>query len=106
MKSEFPPLPPARTPQECADWITPQEVAAHAQAAYEWACARMHPEPGCPFMDADDQPWADRETLAECISHFFDLRIKATAHRLSVGRFCQQVDMLARCESATPETIN
>ena len=70
--------PPVKAP-DCWDWIRPEDVARHALAAFYWACNNVKAPKGEKFLDADCRPYADRETFADCMTHFFDLRIKAEA---------------------------
>ena len=89
--------PPLRA-QECWDWIRPEDAARHALAAFYWACNSVKPPKGERFLDAEGHAYADRETFAECMTHFFDLRIKADAHRRGIGDYAAETQMLQRCE--------
>ena len=75
-KHDFP--PPVKAP-DCWDWIRPKDVARHALAAFYWACNTVKAPKGERFLAPDGRPYAERETFADCMTHFFDLRIKAEA---------------------------
>ena len=82
---------------DCWDWIRPEDVARHALAAFYWACNNVKARKGERFLALDGRPYADRETFADCITHFFDLRIKAEAYALGIGDYAPEAQMLERC---------
>ena len=88
--------PPVKAP-DCWDWIRPEDVARHALAAFYWACNNVKAPKGEKFLDADGRPYADRETFADCMTHFFDLRIKAEAHSIGISDYAPEAKMLERC---------
>jgi len=69
----------------------------HALAAFYWACNNVKAPKGEKFLGVDGRPYADRETFADCMTHFFDLRIKAGAHSIGIGDYAPEAKMLERC---------
>ncbi len=87
---------PVKAP-DCWDWIRPEDVVRHALAAFYWACNSVKAPKGERFLALDGRPYADRETFADCMTHFFDLRIKAEAYALGIGDYAPEARMLERC---------
>lgn len=72
------PRPPEKRPQDCWDWITPDDVVRHALAAFYAECREVQPT-GQPFL-VDGQPWATRGSLFEALVHSLRARLGAQAH--------------------------
>lgn len=92
---------PVKAP-DCWDWIRPEDVVRHALAAFYWACNNVKAPKGEKFLGVDGRPYADRETFADCMTHFFDLRIKAEAHSIGIGDYAPEAKMLERCTQHAP----
>lgn len=98
MRNQKDPPPPPVCVWECRNWITPEDLVRHALDAFDWASGNLHPPIGEPFLDQDGLEYADRATFADCVAHFFDLRVKCQAYELGIGDYSSEADMLFRCE--------
>lgn len=75
---------PETRPQDCSDWITPEDVCRHALAAFYLARDAMKQPPGRRFVEPDGTTWSDRELFADNLAAVFELRIKTDGYHLGV----------------------
>lgn len=76
-----------KRPQDCWDWVTPEDLTRHAMAAWQMARAECRPPAGARFLEVDGGSWCDRETFAINLVDCFEMRVKAHAHGLGIGDF-------------------
>ena len=82
-----------KTPSDCWDWITREDVTRHALAAFEMARRQCFPPAGERFI-ADGVAWTGRESFAEDLADCFAVRIKAAAHDYGIGDFAPEAKRL------------
>lgn len=74
--------PPVRVVSDCWDWITREEVAALAVAAFEAACLARTPPDGEPFLEMEEgreHPWTSRGDLCAAIPGLLAQRLNVLA---------------------------
>lgn len=76
---------PETRPQDCWDWITPEDVCRHALAAFYLARDAIKQPPGRRFAEADGTSWADREVFGDNLALAFELRIKTDGYHLGIS---------------------
>lgn len=72
-------------PQDCWDWITPEDVCRHALAAFYLARDSMKQPTGQRFVGADGMPWSGRECFGDNLALLFDMRVKTDGYHLGVN---------------------
>lgn len=82
-----------KTPSDCWDWITREDVTCHALAAFEMARRQCFPPVGERFI-ADGLAWSGREAFANDLADCFAMRIKATAYDYGLGDFAPEAKRL------------
>ncbi len=75
---------PEKRPQDCWDWITPEDVCRHALAAFYLARDAMRQPPGRRFVEPDGMPWSTREVFGDNLAAVFELRIKTDGYHLGI----------------------
>lgn len=86
-------LHPETRPQDCWDWLTPEEVARMALIAYEMARKHSRPPAGERFRDVGGV-WASREDFARNLAYLFELQVKSEAHGLGIGDYADEAGRL------------
>lgn len=72
-------------PQDCYDWLTPEDVCRHALAAFYLARQSVTPPPGQRFKQpGEDAAWSDRRTFADSLTEVFAMRVKTDGYHLGV----------------------
>lgn len=74
-----------KRPQDCWDWITPEEVSRMAVRAFEMARRAVRPPQGERFRDGSGTVWAARDDFANYLTSVFELHVKAEAYALGIG---------------------
>lgn len=85
--SAYTALPPENRPQDCWDWISPEEVTRMAMIAFQTARRNSRPPNGQRFVE-EDMPYASREDFARNLALIFEVQIKTEAYSLGIGRAC------------------
>lgn len=75
---------PETRPQDCWDWITPEDVCRHALAAFYLAREACKHPPGRRFAEADGGSWSDREAFGDNLALLFEMRVKTEGYQLGV----------------------
>lgn len=75
---------PETRPNDCWDWITPEDVCRHALAAYYLARDAVRQPPGRRFVEPDGTRWAGREVFGDNLAAVFELRLKTDGYHLGI----------------------
>lgn len=74
-----------KLPQDCWDWITPEEVVRMAIRSFDLARRACRPPAGERFRDVNGVPWAGRLDFADDLALLIELHVKAEAHAMGIG---------------------
>lgn len=74
-----------KRPQDCWDWLTPEDVCRHALAAFYMARESMKQPPGRRFSEPDGTAWAGRHDFADNLALVFEMRVKTDGYHLGVN---------------------
>jgi hypothetical protein len=75
---------PERAPQDCWDWITPEEVTRMALVAFDAVKRRCRPPVGERFV-VYGVAWATRDQFAAELSEYIEHLVKGRAYALGIG---------------------
>jgi hypothetical protein len=73
-----------KRPQDCWDWITPEELSRMVLRSFDLARKACRPPAGERFLDANGA-WAGRQSFAQDLALLVELHVKAEAHAMGIG---------------------